>query len=362
MSRLHRMMWLLALLPVLGWMTFAQDDGVTVPDLTGLNVPQAAAALHRAGLRLGDQTQVIVAISAEASGRVTAQTPAAGSAAGAGAAVAVTVQLQETLLLVYDNNDMTLVNRAGRNIRLNALSLEAAGRAQTARFNIAPDWQTINNNSWGRFRGRLEPGQCVQIWSEPASDFKDIEQCGRGNNTAWMSTVLPQYHFWTGTNGATSFTVSYDGAEFATCPVARGEQLRVCPLAIPFGAGATTHTEYVYLTYTTGQLVVENPSVDRWMRLEGLVVQDGMALGSNSRYTRLPFIDTVSQLAPGECLRISSGDAADEPPPDCFVIAELTLTPDETAFWRRPFQFSGVTGRTCPPAHNTRDVICMVTY
>lgn len=35
-----------------------QDDTVTVPDLTGLNIPQAAAALNKAGLAFGKETSV----------------------------------------------------------------------------------------------------------------------------------------------------------------------------------------------------------------------------------------------------------------------------------------------------------------
>src|SRR3954463_11504474 len=91
--------------------TMAQDT-IQVPDLTGMNVPQAAAALNRAGFALGNETgEAWTAESGLQQNRIKSQSVAAGQTAPSGSAIDVTVLRSPNVALVYDDNDLTLVNK-----------------------------------------------------------------------------------------------------------------------------------------------------------------------------------------------------------------------------------------------------------
>ncbi|MCU0464105.1 MAG: PASTA domain-containing protein, partial [Anaerolineae bacterium] len=123
---------------------------MTIPDLSGLNTPQAAAALRLEGLALGDIVWEF-STSLEAN-TVIGQDPAAGTALDAGSKVDVVVAQTPNVRLMYDDNDLTLINSSGGDINLNGLLLvrESDGRALPgARWplELLPD------------RG------CLQVWS-----------------------------------------------------------------------------------------------------------------------------------------------------------------------------------------------------
>jgi beta-lactam-binding protein with PASTA domain len=86
-----------------------QDQTATVPDITGLPVPQAVAALNRSGLVLGTQTP-FEGTTDQALGSIVSQSVAAGSTATYGSAVDITLVQAPNARLIYDDNDITLVN------------------------------------------------------------------------------------------------------------------------------------------------------------------------------------------------------------------------------------------------------------
>ena len=89
----------------------AQDDPVTVPDLTGLNVPQAAAELNRAGLRLGVELgDAWTESSPTPPNTIGDQSTPPRETLPFGTEVDVTVLTTATLTLLYDDNDITLIN------------------------------------------------------------------------------------------------------------------------------------------------------------------------------------------------------------------------------------------------------------
>jgi beta-lactam-binding protein with PASTA domain len=79
----------------------AQDDQVTVPDVTGLSVPAAAALLNRNGMALGLQTEEPWNESLGQPGNtIIGQSLAPGSTAARGTALDVTVLRSPNMLLV----------------------------------------------------------------------------------------------------------------------------------------------------------------------------------------------------------------------------------------------------------------------
>src|SRR5215813_13975992 len=84
--------------------TLAQAQ--TVPNLVGLNLPQATAALNNVGMALGNQTSAPwTQDSGVPQNTISVQSTPAGQAATAGASVDVTVLRSPNVSLSYDDND-----------------------------------------------------------------------------------------------------------------------------------------------------------------------------------------------------------------------------------------------------------------
>lgn len=334
----------------------------TVPDVTGMTVAQAAAILNKAQIRLGTREQVFADIPAAESGKISLQRPGAGETVEPGSIVNVQVQVRQNFLLIYDNNDITLVNQSGRSVRVADLSFSSVDGSSATNFAISPHWQQISAGSWVAFNGRLEAGQCLQIWSEPANSFKVIPLCPEINQAAWMSTILPNYHFWLGNNGSTQFRVMQNGVERGVCPVATTASPALeCPLNIPFGQVESDTTEYIYLVYTRDELTVLNPSSDRWMYVTDIQLGNTVNLGDNTQYTLNTVIDRVEALAPGQCVLFKAAGASSTETlaSSCFVIAESSLAAN-AIFWRTAFDLPNQTERLCPPAQANKQVICLM--
>src|SRR5690348_12468683 len=89
---------------------YAQD--AAVPDLTGLNVPEAAALLNKNGFALGAENNVgWTADSGQEQNTIKGQSVAAGQTAAPGSAIDVTVLRSPNAMLIYDDNDLSLVNK-----------------------------------------------------------------------------------------------------------------------------------------------------------------------------------------------------------------------------------------------------------
>lgn len=334
--------------------SWAQGSDVIVPDVTGLSVPQAAAQLNRAGLRLGAEiSQGWTPDSGQAENRVSGQSIPGGQAAAFGTAVDVTVLRSPNAILIYDDNDLSLVNRTGGELNLTGISFATVDGAG-AQF-AATRWASY-----------LRVGQCVQVWSVGRNGPKGLDECVAIQN--WLVTGNPAEHFWTGAGGTTQFTVLQNGVPRATCPVANPGR---CEFFLSSGTSGGDSTEYVYFAYTPDRLAVINRSEDRWMVLDGFYMVNyfappgGLALypSDATLYGMFPpDVETVSRLAPGQCiLYTNSSTESSAPPQACDVIARLDIDPS-VIFWGADFGVVGSDGqeRTCAAATAGRLTLCVM--
>ncbi len=319
----------------------AQDNSVTtIPDVTGRPVPQAAAALNRAGFRLGTQTFTDSEVSAINS--VSAQSPTAGESAEAGAAVNLTVQRAFNTRLVWDENDFTLINESIGELRLD-----------NVRFEKHSEIHSVFDGRWSE--RTINSGYCAQIWTEPVRGAKDVLGCNSARSTLWLTTANTEEHFWLG-GDATAFTIRQDLIPRGLCEVA----LLECRLYLAPGIVAPDVTEYFYFVYTPEQFLVINQSIDRWMPTYQLTI-NGYALGSPVNYDLTNVIGDVFLLAPEQCLQfvptVLDETTLSEP---CDLIAS---TATDTLFWASGFELispSDGETRTCPPPISGQLTICLL--
>lgn len=359
-----RVLWLLMFIACFGWVSVqAQDDLVVVPDLFGMNVPQAAAALNAAGLALGEQlTQNWTEASGLPPESIIAQSTEAGGTLARGAAVNVMVLRTANMRVIYDDNDMTVLNLNAAPTDVARLSFSANNHP--ARFVAA------------RLTGALSAGECIQVWSIPRSSPKSLDECG--SIQRWVSTINPGEHFWTAANGVETFSVVQDGVTVQTCPAApvgsEGSVLR-CDFYIGSAGSSGGVTEYLYFAYTPQAIALINTSENQWMTtavntiynynpslsMPGLGLQFGDPNLFNETLRRRQ--GNVEQLAPGQCLVMTSGMIeADASPQPCHVIAQLPIDPS-LAFWLANFEIESVAlvgRRVCPAAIPERMTVCVV--
>ncbi|GAB4512978.1 MAG: hypothetical protein OHK0046_13270 [Anaerolineae bacterium] len=337
---------LLFFVVMLTFQTINAQDSVTVPDLTGLAVPQAAALLNENQLRLG--AEIAVEITEDAAvpvNTIAQQSIAAGEAAAPGTVIDITVLRAPNALLIYDDNDVTLVNQTGGLLDLTGLAFASA----TANFNAI---------RWG---GALEPGDCGQLWSVGRTSAKDVPEC---SNIRWLTTNNPVEHFWT--NGAPEFVVSQNGVIRTSCV---GSTVGTCAFFLASGATADV-TEYLYLVYTPQTFMIRNPSPDKWMPLAGALAF-GTGLGPAgsplvpdvSLFDSPDFYGDLQRLAPNQC-HIYTNNADGAPVlEDCTEVARASVNIATPVFWNGEFGIQGTTtGRqsTCPAAVDDRLTICIV--
>lgn len=352
-----RRCWLVLLLGLLilpaAQGALAQGTEVTVPDVTGLSVPEAAAVLNRAGLALGVETPVgWTPEAAVQPNSVVAQSVAAGQVVAGGTAIDVTVARQANALLLYDDNDLTLVNQTGSTVNLTRITFNALDGTSPASFAAS------------RWAADLRPDQCVQVWSVGRNGPKGLDECQYIQN--WLWTGNGAEHFWTGANGVTRFNVVQDGVERAVCEIAA----RRCEFYLAAGEAGEV-TDYVYFAYTTDRLIIHNPSPDRWMPLRGVVLQNYFAPGGPyavpisdpTLYSSRSPVASLERLAPGQCILFTDATVSVTAPPErCDVIAELAIGP-ELLFWAGDFGIvSPISGeeRTCPARTADHLTLCVM--
>lgn len=335
-------------------MIYAQDNTAVVPDVRGLTVPVAAAVLNRSGFFLGTQTNAAwTAAMAYLPNTVGEQSIAPGETAPRGVPVALTIFRPPNVTLIYDDNDITLINRAG-------VPLEIAGLVFTTVESITP--ASFEAISW-RIRA-IEANNCGQLWSVARSGEKPVEGCDVIN---WMSTNKPEFHFWTALNGVASFKVVQDGVDRAVCPAAQaGAEPITCEFYL-LAAALDPETPYLVFTYTVDRLVIFNRSSDRWMPLEGILVSSTaggppVAIGDPALYAPALIPGIINRLAPGQCLLFVSGGVTAAAPETCDVIARLDY-PAGVGFWKTNFEVDGITTPekyVCPAAMPAKRTICIL--
>ncbi len=328
------------------------QDLVQVPDLTNMNLPQAAAALNRVGLALGNETgEAWTAESGLEQNRIKTQSVAAGQSAASGSVIDVTVLRSPNVVLVYDDNDLTLINNVGSDLDLSGLIFNTLD-GNPAQFAAA------------RWAGSVRNGQCMQLWSIGRNGPKGLDECSTIQN--WLVTQTGAEHFWTGAGNSTRFAVTQNGIQRGQCAIANPGR---CEFYVPGGASADV-TDYVYFAYTTHNLAVINQSTDRWMTLSGFTVynnfmpQKGLTipLGDATLYSFKNPVARQGQLAPGQCVLFTDNSPEDNTPPQpCDVVARLDLNPT-VIFWGAAFdmQGSGSQKHSCPAATSDNLTVCVM--
>lgn len=324
-----------------------QDFVVTVPDLRGLNVPTAAATLKRAGLQLGyEQIIAVDSGSGDTENTISGQSPAAGESVAPQTSIDITVIRAANAYLIYDDNDLTLVNVQGGLLDLAEIQFSAEGPNGALEF---------NPTAWA---ANLDEGRCGQIWSVGRVSSKAIEGC---SIVLWMTATNSSQHFWTYTAGVETFSVIQNGEVRALCPAApAGSQDAPLRCDVVFDIDyAQEHISYIYLAYTTDRLIIHNQTEDRWMELSDTLLRD-----SASRDIDLSALDFFSiedhpvRLAPDDCIFFALETGA-QPPEPCHVIGQVQT---DTAFWLEPFRVIGRDNypRVCEAAEADTLMICVM--
>ena len=336
---------------IFGSAVFAQENNATVPDLTGLSVPAAAAQLNNAGLALGvENNEGWTADSGLEENRIKTQSVAAGQSVARGSAVDVTVLRSPNVILIYDDNDFTLVNKTGAALNLAGLNFNALDGSPASL--AATRW----SNS-------LRDKQCVQVWSISRNGPKGLDDCSAIQN--WLVTHNTGEHFWTGEGGTTHFNVTQNGIERVTCAVANPGR---CEFYVPGAAGGDT-TPYIYFVYTPQHLAIINQSTDQWMSLANFNVYNNYAatkgapvpLGDKKLYGYVNPVARFGQLAPGQCVMFTNDRKDNTPPQPCTIAAWLPIDP-KLIFWGASFDLDSSDGErhSCPAATAGRLTICVM--
>lgn len=334
--------------------------GGGVPDLTGMNVPQAAAALNRAGFALGNEySEAWTAAAGITENTIGRQSVAVGEAAPPGTAVDVTVLRTPNVLLIYDDNDLTLVNQSGGIIGLDNVAFNTL-EGNEAKFQ-ARRWSPV-----------LRETQCMQLWAVSRNGPKGMPDCTFIQN--WQTTTNKNDHFWTQASGAQRFAVLVDDVERATCDAApRNSQDNpsTCTFYLSL-ANASELTPFIYLAYNAENLVVYNRSDAQWMQTNqstfyNLLPNPG-PLGANFKINARLFdnpeiVARINRLAPGQCILFSVEGAFGGPvPPQACSVILTHVIPVDGAFWSQNFELEGTDGkrRTCNASTPDRLTICIM--
>ena len=335
---------------------FAQEETVRVPDVTGLSVPAAAAHLNRNGLALGTQlAQDWTSGAGVEPNTVGAQSILPGESVALGTAIDLTILHAPNVLLIYDDNDLTLVNQSSADLDLTGITFTSIGGASPAAF-AATRWASSLRNN-----------RCGQVWSITRNGPKGQPECEFVQN--WLSTNNPAEHFWTGSNGARQFSIHQNGIERAVCDVSTNGR---CGFYIPTETEDIV-TPFIYFAYTNDALAIINRSDDQWMPLSRTTIYNNnpnlsasdlpLPVGSPTIFGNPETVADISRLAPGQCLLFTnSTPGTDEPPQTCDVIARLDIGTD-LIFWAADFDFDSVTDgkrRTCPAAVDGKITVCLM--
>ena len=329
----------------------AQGEKVIVPDLTGLSVPQAAAQLNRIGLNLGFENPVPWM---EASGlpqnKINGQSVSAGQQIPKLSAIDVIVSRITNIILLYDYDGLTLVNKTGLNLDLTDLKLNSFA---------ATTWQV----------SQIADGQCAQIWAISKRAPENISDCT--NIQTWLFSTNEGLHFWRSTPESAHFTFSKGGVEYGVCNAAvRATQPMRCDIYLPENAQDDL-TDYIFFAYTAEQLTIRNNSADAWMPVGDVIIINNLTAvkgftflpgDANSYAIRAP-VGRVDKLAPNQCIWFTNRDPAlIAPPQTCDVIAKLDVDPT-LIFWASDFGVDGALDtkpHLCPKATVGKLTICVM--
>lgn len=339
---------------------FAQTDNATVPDLTGLNVPQAAAALNTAGLALGTQEALDPSEgNGLAVGLIASQSVAAGTEIESGSEVDVSVVREANAVLIYDDNDLTVVNLTNNVADVTGLRFVATEGDSPASFAAT------------RWASNVREKRCLQIWSVARRESKRMAECEDIQH--WLTTNVTGEHFWTAANGVQQFAVIENGVERASCPAAtNGDTPLRCEFYLEGASAADDIAPYLYMVYTPNAFAIINQTEALWMPIDRTTIFNfnpglenpgaSLIVGDPALFNNPTIVADIENLAPGQCVLLTADNAGGSPPEDCNIIAQRDLG-TSVAFWLAEFELESATDgkrHKCPAATNERDTICIV--
>jgi hypothetical protein len=282
-----------------------------------------------------------------------------GSSVEAGATLDVAVLRSPNVALIYDDNDLTVINITTDTLNITGLAFTSV-EGTTASFAAA------------RWAGILGTGECGQIWSVSRNEPKDVEGC---DSTHWLTTNNLQEHFWTAVNGVIRFSITDNGVERVVCDAApSGSQDRPlrCEAYVSGSDASNEATPYVYFAYTTQAFAFINKSSDKWMPTgqtailsnnAGVSIPGAAVLVGDPLFFGNPsIVADITRLAPGQCLFLASDNSDAMLPEPCDMIARLDLS-SGSSFWLTDFQIDSATDdelHQCPAAVPDKTIICVV--
>jgi hypothetical protein len=345
--------WLQSVISILiigmGLASPAQAQESVVPDLTGLSIPAAAAQLNAVGLRLGTQQALPLGADPSQAGRVASQSLAPGDLTAAGVTVDLQVYREPNMSVIFDDNDLTLVNRSQNLLDLNGLSFQAQDGTGASFAAV-------------RWSGVLRPSQCTQVWSVGRNGPKGLDECSTIQN--WLVTTQPGEHFWLQGN----FSVVQQGVERGRCTIAVPGR---CDFYLEVGGTGGETVEYIYFAYTSDRLIVHNPSTDQWMNVNGFTLFNNypdnrgfpLTLSDATLYSYRDGVIQAGLLAPGQCISFTNSQPQSESTPEpCRIVASLDIDPG-LIFWGAAFEFVSSADnqrRSCPAARPDQMTVCIM--
>lgn len=342
----------------------SQDATVVVPDLNGLSVPQAAALLNATALQIGEQTTLKWSSeSGLTANTIAGQSVTAGTQVASGTVVDVTVLRAPNMELIYDDNDITLVNLSEQTMDFRSLSF--ADVNNTARFPAS------------RLTSELRGQLCAQVWSVWRNGPKGLSECRFVQD--WLIADNREFHFWTAVNGIQEFAVLENDMEIMRCPAAQvGTETNPLRCQLYYGSAGNGNdvTDFLYFEYTPAAIAIINISDDRWMLTTANTIYSSdpahAGLGAAFRFGDPQLLSedfrhspgNPERLAPGQCIVLTStpGETAAAFLQPCQIIAARDLNPD-AAFWLADFEVDSRSGGrrlNCPAALADRPTVCVV--
>lgn len=334
----------------------AQDDSVTVPDVSDKTLAEAAAILNQAGLVLGsiDYDAAITADVDDPDYDIIGQSLRAGASVEAGTAVDVTLRYYNVLLR-YDGNEFHVINLSNQEILLSNLFFETDSRRYSA------------SRGWG---DRLTARNCVQAWSISMSGFYEPQECGIVQGASGVRRdISTNQQFWIDDDVET-FRIMQNGIMRGECAIAQDdaedEPQDTCALWLASNQPPEDITEYLYFVYNSHYFYVHNRSDNQWMPLASIDIEDAPRSLVEIRFFEFTPIINLGFLAPEQCLWITDGTPYAEDAAlltDCDVTVQVNYTRADQ-FWLNGFTVNGVldvlASRSCPPVVGDERSVCLV--
>lgn len=346
----------LGLLLSVVWLPIAQsqEDEVAPPDVVGMGVPQAAAALNAAGFQVGrvegvewteQSAQDVNTVSAQHSDPDTLRL------------VHLEVLREYNVRLRYDLAERLIPDEHW--FVLYNLSSEPLYVADLRFVATSDESVALDRHDWGWTVDEILEDRCLQILpsvvdSNSSRNFIRPNDCPELRQA--YSETNPQRQFWISDDGQGQFHVLQEGLHRATCDIAAEE----CLLWISPQDATLDVTEYSYFVYDAQALYVVNRSEDKWMRLGAITVQDDLPFAD---FFQEPSIASLDFLAPGQCARLDAGGSIPQSPASCDVVASASLG-GEAVFWREGFAVQNARNAdnpfACPAAAEDGQTACLV--